>query len=139
MQYKRKMGLDYGDRRIGIAFSDLLGLIASAYEVYKNTDQDTTIKYLTNLAKQQDVDEIVLGLPLNMQGEENERTQVTREFGAKLQNYSGISVVYEDERLTSVEADELLKERRLSWEKRKELLDKVSAQLILQSYLDNKK
>ena len=133
------MGLDYGDRRIGIAFSDLLGLIASAYEVYKNTDQDTTIKYLTNLAKQQDVDEIVLGLPLNMQGEENERTQVTREFGAKLQNYSGISVVYEDERLTSVEADELLKERRLSWEKRKELLDKVSAQLILQSYLDNKK
>ena len=139
MRYGRKMGLDYGDRRIGIAFSDLLGVIASAYDVYKNVDQDSSIKYLTKLAKEKEVDEIIIGLPLNMQGEENERTLVTREFGKKLSDFSGISVVYEDERLTSVEADEILKEAGMNWEKRKELVDKVSAELILQSYLNNKK
>ena len=139
MQYKRKMGLDYGDKRIGIAFSDLLGLIASAYEVYQNNNEEETLNYLCKLAKDKDVDEIILGLPLNMEGEENPRTTITRDFGKKLQEKSGLPVIYEDERLTSVEADEMLKARKMSWEKRKEIIDKVSAELILQSYLSNKK
>jgi len=139
MQYKRKMGLDYGDRRIGIAFSDLLGMISSAYEVYQNKDETQTLNYLCKLVKEKDVDEIVLGLPLNMEGEENPRTEITRDFGKKLQEQSGVKVVYEDERLTSVEADEMLKERHMSWEKRKEIIDMVSAELILQSYLLNNK
>ena len=139
MQYKRKMGLDYGDKRIGIAFSDLLGLIASAYEVYQNNNEEETLNYLCKLAKDKDVDQIILGLPLNMEGEENPRTIITRDFGKKLQEKSGMPVIYEDERLTSVEADEMLKSRKMSWEKRKEIIDKVSAELILQSYLSNKK
>lgn len=139
MQYKRKMGLDYGDKRIGIAFSDLLGLIASAYEVYQNNNEEETLNYLCKLAKDKDVDQIILGLPLNMEGEENPRTIITRDFGKKLQEKSGLPVIYEDERLTSVEADEMLKSRKMSWEKRKEIIDKVSAELILQSYLSNKK
>ena len=139
MQYKRKMGLDYGDKRIGIAFSDLLGLIASAYEVYQNNNEEETLNYLCKLAKDKDVDQIILGLPLNMEGEENPRTIITRDFGKKLQEKSGLPVIYEDERLTSVEADEMLKSRKMSWKKRKEIIDKVSAELILQSYLSNKK
>ena len=139
MQYKRKMGLDYGDKRIGIAFSDLLGLIASAYEVYQNNNEEETLNYLCKLAKDKDVDQIILGLPLNMEGEENPRTIITRDFGKKLQEKSGLPVIYEDERLTSVEADEMLKSRKMSWEKRKEIIDKVSAELILQSYLSSKK
>lgn len=139
MQYKRKMGIDYGDKRIGIAMTDLLCMFASAFEVYQNKDMEKSVEYIAKLAHDNDVDEIVIGLPLNMQGEENERTLVTREFGEKLSNLTGLKVVYEDERLTSVEADEILIQKKIKWEKRKELIDMVSAELILQSYLNNKK
>lgn len=139
MQYRRKMGIDYGDKRIGIAFTDLLGLISSAYDVYENKNTETSLSYLSELAKEKNVDEIVIGLPLSMDGSENERTTVTKSFGEKLSNLSGIKVVYEDERLSSYEAEEILKEAKLPWEKRKQILDKVSAQVILQSYLNNKK
>ena len=139
MQYRRKMGIDYGDKRIGIAFTDLLGLISSAYDVYENKNTETSLSYLSELAKEKNVDEIVIGLPLSMDGSENERTAVTKSFGEKLSNLSGIKVVYEDERLSSYEAEEILKEAKLPWEKRKQILDKISAQVILQSYLNNKK
>ncbi len=139
MQYRRKMGIDYGDKRIGIAFTDLLGLISSAYDVYENKNTETSLSYLSELAKEKNVDEIVIGLPLSMDGSENERTAVTKSFGENLSKLSGIKVVYEDERLSSYEAEEILKEAKLPWEKRKQILDKVSAQVILQSYLNNKK
>lgn len=139
MQYRRKMGIDYGDKRIGVAFTDLLCVISTAYDVIKNESEQKSLEILTRLAKEKEVDEIIIGLPLNMQGEENERTKITREFGEKLSNYSLLPVVYEDERLTSVEAEEMLKERKLKWEKRKEVIDMISAQLILQSYLANNK
>lgn len=139
MQYRRKMGIDYGDKRIGIAFTDLLGLISSAYDVYENKNTETSLSYLSELAKEKNVDEIVIGLPLSMDGSENERTAVTKSFGEKLSKLSGVKVVYEDERLSSYEAEEILKEAKLPWEKRKQILDKVSAQVILQSYLNNKK
>lgn len=133
------MGIDYGDKRIGIAFTDLLCVTCSAYDVLKNDDKQKSLEFLAKLAKEKEVDEIIIGLPLNMQGEENERTLVTREFGEKLSNLTGLKVVYEDERLTSVEADEILIQKKIKWEKRKELIDMVSAELILQSYLNNKK
>ena len=139
MQYKRKMGIDYGDKRIGIAFSDLLGMLSSAFDVLQNESESSSLEKLSNLAKEKDVDLIVMGLPLNMQGEENERTKITRDFGSKLSSLSGIKVVYEDERLSSVEAEELLIEHKIRWEDRKKLIDKYSAQVILQSYLDNNK
>lgn len=139
MQYRRKMGIDYGDKRIGIAFSDLLCVISTAYDIIKNDDKQKTLEVLANLAKEREVDEIIIGLPLNMQGEENERTQVTREFGEKLKNLTNLEVKYEDERLSSVEAEEILKEAGLGWEERKKLIDKFAAQVILQSYLDNNK
>lgn len=139
MQYKRKMGIDYGDKRIGIAFTDLLCLTCSPFEVYQNNDREKALDYLVKLAREKDVDEIVIGLPLNMQGEENERTQVTREFGKELSERSGLPVFYEDERLSSVEADEMLIERKMKWEDRKKIIDMISAQVILQSYLNNKK
>ena len=79
---------------------------------------------------------IVLGLPLNADGTECEMTAVVKEFGAKLGEVAKVPVVYQDERYTSYEAEEYLKEARIKWEKRKELLDKISAQIILQNYLD---
>ena len=139
MNYKRKMGIDYGDVRIGIAFTDLLCTISSPYEVYKTRSEEEDLKYLADLAKKQETDEIVFGLPLNMDGTEGERAEVTRNFAGKLSEISGLPVSFVDERLTSVEAEDILISAGVRREKRKEMIDKISAQLILQSYLNRKK
>ena len=139
MTYKRKMGIDYGDKRIGIAFTDFLCTISSPYEVYKTVSEEKDLEYLCNLAKSQEADEIVFGLPLNMDGTEGERAEITRAFGEKLSQKSGLKVVYVDERLTSMEAEDILISAGVRREKRKEIIDKISAQLILQSYLNQNK
>jgi len=132
----RKMALDYGEVRIGIAFSDLLNIIANGYETYTRHGEDTDIKYICNLAKEKEVDTIILGLPMNMDGSEGERAAATRAFGDKLADASGLTIKYLDERLTSVSAERLLIEADMRREKRKQVIDKVSATIILQNYLD---
>lgn len=138
MQYNRYMGIDYGKARIGIAFSDLSGTIASAHSVIKG-QREKDVENLSNLAKSMDVKYIVIGLPLNADGTESEMSKFVQDFGKKLSEKSGLQVFYQDERYTSFEAEEYLKEAGIKWEKRKELLDKVSAQIILQNYLDERK
>ena len=132
----RKMALDYGEVRIGIAFSDMLNIIANGYETYTRRDLQTDLDYLVNLAKEKQVDTIILGLPINMDGSEGERAEATRAFGEKLQTLSGLTVKYLDERLTSASAERLLIEADMRREKRKQVIDKVSATIILQNYLD---
>ncbi len=132
----RKMALDYGEVRIGIAFSDLLNIIANAYETYTRVGEEKDIEYLTKLAKEKEVDTIVIGLPINMDGSEGERALATRAFGEKLKEFSKLNIKYLDERLTSVSAERLLIEADMRREKRKQVIDKVSATIILQNYLD---
>ncbi len=139
MQYHRKMGIDYGDKRIGIALSDALCIISSPFEVYKNIGEDDAINHIINLIKEYDVDEIAMGLPLNMDGTEGERALIHRNFGDKLSKLSNVKVVYIDERLTSAEAEDILIASGVRREKRKELIDKISAQIILQTYINNKR
>lgn len=139
MQNKRFMGLDYGKARIGIAFSDYSATIATADSIYKCRGQEEDLKYLTSYAKENDILGIVLGLPLNADGTESEMSLKVKNFGKALEDYSQIRVFYQDERYTSFEAEEYLKEAGLKWEDRKKLLDKVSAQIILQNYLDENK
>jgi putative holliday junction resolvase len=132
----RKMALDYGEVRIGIAFSDLLNIIANGYESYTRRDLQTDLKYLSQLAKDHEVDEIVMGLPINMDGTEGERVQATRVFGDQLHEASGLKISYIDERLTSVSAERLLISADVRRENRKKVIDKISATIILQNYLD---
>ncbi len=139
MQYKRFMGLDYGNSRIGIAFSDYTATIATADSIYKSRGQEEDLNYLSSYAKENDVSGIVLGLPLNADGTESEMSLKVKDFGKALEDYSQIKVFYQDERYTSFEAEEYLKEAGLKWEDRKKFLDKVSAQIILQNYLDENK
>ena len=138
MQYNRYMGIDYGKARIGIAFSDLSGTIASAHSVIKG-EGEKDVENLSKLAKSMEVKYIVIGLPLNADGTESEMSKFVQDFGKKLSEKSGLQVFYQDERYTSYEAEEYLKEAGIRWEKRKQLLDKVSAQIILQNYLDERK
>lgn len=139
MQSHRKMGIDYGDKRIGIALTDALCIISSPYEVYKNIGVEDALNHIVKLIKDFDVDEIAMGLPLNMDGTEGERAIIHREFGQKLASLSGVPVNYVDERLTSAEAEDLLIASGVRREKRKELIDKISAQIILQTFIENKK
>lgn len=136
MQYSRKMGLDYGKARIGVAFSDLSGTIASADHIYKSQGEEKDLQYFSNLIKEKFVDFVVFGLPLNADGTESEMSAYVRDVANKLQAISGVEIAFQDERYTSFEAEEYLKEAGIKWEKRKELLDKVSAQIILQNYMN---
>ncbi len=139
MQNHRKMGIDYGDKRIGIALTDPLCIISSPFEVYKNAGICDAINHICKLIKDYNVDEIAMGLPLNMDGTEGERAAIHRDFGRQLEEQSGVKVFFIDERLTSAEAEEMLISSGVRREKRKELIDKISAQIILQSYIDTKK
>ena len=139
--YKHKIALDVGDVRIGVAVSDLLGIIANPRETYwrKKGDVEADIRYFCEYAKKEDADTFVLGLPKNMDGTEGDRAIVTREFGDLLHEASGLPVVYQDERLTTVSAERMLIDADVRREKRKQVIDKVAATIILQSYLDSHK
>ena len=135
---KRKVALDVGDVRIGVAVSDMLGITANPRETYVRKDKtfEEDIAYFVNYAKIEDADAFVIGLPLNMDGTEGPRVEVTREFGDALQEASGLDIIYVDERLTTVSAENLLISADVRREKRKTVIDKVAATIILQSYLD---
>lgn len=132
----KAMGIDFGLARIGIAFSDDTKFLASPFVTYKRKEMEQDLNYFVTLINEKKVDEIVCGLPMNMQGEEQEIAKKTREFMAKLQEKIEISVQFVDERLSSVLAEEMLRETERDWKKRKEKLDSVSASIILQDYLD---
>lgn len=139
MQYKRLMGIDYGDVRIGIAFSDLLQIICSPYETYVRINENDDLQYLVNLINKQDVETVVFGLPLNMDGTEGDRAIKTREFAYKLASLVNVKIAFYDERLSSVEAEDLLINAKVKRQDRKKLIDKVAAQIILESYLNSGK
>ncbi len=134
----RKIALDIGDVRIGIASSDPMGIIAGGYESYtrKKGCLEADLQYIADYVKKQDADTIVIGLPLNMDGTEGERVMMYREFGASLAEYTAVKIVYQDERLTTVQAERMLISGGVRRDKRKKVIDKVAATIILQSYLD---
>ncbi|MBR2334253.1 MAG: Holliday junction resolvase RuvX [Clostridia bacterium] len=135
---KRKVALDVGDVRIGVAVSDILGITANPRETYvrKGKTFEDDINYFVKYAKEEDADAFVIGLPMNMDGTEGPRAEVTREFGEALKEASGLQVIYVDERLTTVSAERMLIGADVRREKRKQVIDKVAATIILQSYLD---
>ena len=132
----KTMGIDFGLARIGVALSDDTKFLASPYETYKRKGEEIDLNYFANLIKEKKVDEIVCGLPYNMQGEEQEIAQKTREFMQKLQELTKLKIEFVDERLSSSMAEEMLRETEKDWKKRKEKLDAVAACIILQDFLD---
>ena len=130
------MGIDFGLARIGIALSDDTKFLASPFETYKRKGEESDIQHLIEIIKTKNVDEIVCGLPMNMAGEEQEIAIKTRAFMEKLKELTNIAIEFVDERLSSLMAEEMLKETERDWKKRKEKLDAVAASIILQDYLD---
>ena len=136
----RVMALDVGDVRIGIAVSDLMGIIANPLETYtRKGNLDVDARYIADLAKSKEVSLLISGLPLGLKGQENEQTAKTREFIDKLKEVCDIPVEYLDERFTTLSAERVLIEGNVRRENRKKVIDKVAATIILQNYLDRKR
>lgn len=131
----RIMALDLGDTRIGIALSDALKIIANGYETYTRKKNDDDFKYIADLIKEKEVDTVVLGLPVNMDGTLGDRADKTKQFAEKLKEYFDVKIVYQDERLTTVSAERALLEADMRRDKRKQVIDMVAATIILQSYM----
>ena len=132
---KRIMGIDYGDARTGIAFSDLLCSIVGTTKVIHSRNMDKTLDAVLELLKGSDIGEIVVGLPRNMNGTEGPRAEVCKAFAEQLKEATGLPVAMWDERRTTVEAHNILSAHNYHGQKRKNTVDAVAASLILEGYL----
>ena len=130
------LGVDYGDVRTGLAVSDPLGFLASGIGTIKPGGMRNTAVAVAEEAKKQSAVLIVIGLPKNMDGSEGFRAEAVRAFAALLSEYTEIPYVFYDERLSTMEAHKFLNLTDTKGKKRKEVVDMLSAQIILQNYLD---
>lgn len=138
----RIMGLDLGSKTVGVAVSDSLLLTAQGLEIIRRKDENKlrrTLARIEELIVEYEVEEIVLGLPMNMNATEGARAELSREFKEKLERRTGLPVTLWDERLTTVAAEKAMMEAGIRREHRKEHVDKIAAALILQGYLDRRK
>lgn len=132
----RIMGLDLGDRTIGVAVSDELKWTAQALEVIRRTSPDRDLLRLAELIREHEVEEIVIGLPRNMNGTYGDRAEFSLRFADELRNKTGLPVTTYDERLSTAMAQKALLEADVSRARRKQVIDKMAAAVILQGYLD---
>ena len=135
----RIMGLDFGSKTVGVAISDSLLLTAQGVEIIRRKEENKlrqTLARIEELIVENEVEEIVLGLPKNMNATEGIRVELTNEFKEKLERRTGLPVVMWDERLTTVAADKAMMEAGIRRENRKDYVDMIAATLILQGYLD---
>lgn len=130
------MGVDFGLKRVGLAVCDVGRILATPLPVYRTKSMRNTIDRVAFLAAENGVCAVVVGLPLNLDGTESVQSGRVRAFARNLEKVSGLPVELIDERLTTVEADELLAEAGVKRDKRAELIDSMSATVILQSYID---
>ena len=139
MLNKRILGVDFGDTRTGVAMSDISGFLASGVGTVKSTSFLKTAEEVAKIAKEKDVGLIVLGHPINMNGTLGPRSEKAQAFGKQLEELTSIPVVLFDERLSTANAHTMLNITNTRGQKRKNIIDEMSACLILQSYLDSKK
>lgn len=137
----RIMGLDFGSKTVGVAVSDSLLLTAQGLEIIRRNEENKlrrTLARIEELIEEYEVEEIVLGMPKNMNATEGLRVELTLEFKEKLERRTGLPVRTWDERLTTVAADKAMMEAGVRRENRKDYVDMIAAVLILQGYLDRR-
>ena len=132
----RILAVDYGTVRIGLALSDPSGFLAQSLEVLRRRSDPEAIVDIVRIAKDREVLEIVVGLPLNMNGSAGDKAEICRQFAKELEEESGLPVHLFDERLTTVAAQKTLIAQDVRRSKRKQVVDAVAATVLLQTYLD---
>jgi putative Holliday junction resolvase len=133
----RILALDLGKKRIGMAISDPLGITAQGLPNLNRINKRTDLAELARLAREREVGLILMGNPINMRGSEGRQSHWAREFAQAIEERIGLPVKFWDERLTSVEAGRVLRSSGISIEKRAAAVDRLSAVILLQSYLDS--
>jgi putative Holliday junction resolvase len=137
--FMKIMAVDYGDARTGVAFSDISGRIAGETLVLESWNYEKLISRLCALAAEKKAEKIIIGLPLNMDGSEGIRAEKSRSLASELTQKTGLEVILQDERRTTVDAHRILTEVGKFGKKRKDSVDAVAASLILETYLNKKK
>lgn len=137
-QKPRIIGLDIGDRRIGVAISDPLGITAAGLETIDRKNMLTDVSAVKQIAERHGAVEIVIGFPQNMDGSVGEQAEKVKSFGRKLARATGLPIVYEDERLTTISAIRTLTLQGVKTGHNKGLVDMQAAAIILQKFLDRK-
>ncbi len=139
MHERRVMGLDVGARRIGVALSDADGTLATPLTTIRATPREYALEQLRRLAAEHSVVELVVGLPLTLRGEVGPQATIVQAFAVELEAALKLPVAFFDERLTSVAAEQLLRDLGVKPAKRKEQIDQVAAGIILQDFLDHRR
>jgi putative holliday junction resolvase len=137
MKFGRRLGLDIGLKHTGVALSDELGMIASALTVVDASQKKDWLQKILKIIEENEVIEIVVGLPLNQYGEWGKDAERIGQYMVALREKTTLPVIEWDERFTTVQAERMLIEADLSRKRRKQVIDKVAAVIILQSYLDS--
>lgn len=132
----RALGLDVGTKTVGLALSDELGWTAQGLKTLRRTKLKEDVAHIAALCEARGVTQIIAGLPLNMDASEGPRAQATRSFASALEKATGLPVTFWDERLTTVAANRTLLEADVSRARRREVVDQLAAQLILQGWMD---
>ena len=132
----RNMGLDVGDKRIGIALSDPSGILASPLTIINRDDDATVLDDIIEIAREKEVARIIVGLPRSMNGNTGKQAEKVEYFVQKLRSHTEIPIELRDERLSTVSAGRLMQEAKTKKSKDKARLDAIAAAIILQSYLD---
>ena len=132
----RILGIDYGTVRIGLAVSDPDRKLAFPLATYERTNRDRDAGYFRKVIEEEEIGQLLIGLPIHLDGRESQKSAEARQFGKWLQEISGLPVAFYDERFTSVEAEAALWSAGLTHKRRKNRRDRVAAQMILQAYLE---
>jgi putative Holliday junction resolvase len=138
MQGTRILALDHGTKRIGIALSDELGWTAQPLETYQRRTLEADLRHIDRLVRDHEVAEIVIGLPLRLNGEPGPAAQSVQEFVAQLEQVVKVPIITWDERMTTRSAEDLLIAADMSRKKRKGVVDRIAASILLQSYLERR-
>jgi putative holliday junction resolvase len=137
MSHGRVLALDLGKRRIGLALSDELGITAQGLETLERSNIREDLARLAQLASEKNVALILVGNPLHMSGREGRQAEYARDFAERLQAATGLPIEFRDERLTTVEAQRVLRQSGISIQKRAKAVDRLAAVILLESYLDS--
>jgi len=134
------LSIDYGEKRVGVAKSDSLGITVQGLETIKyNGDDKILLKRLDEIIEMYHVDTLVVGLPISLNGTENQRAEITRKFIHKLKcKYNKLEIKEVDERLTTVAAHRTMNELDINKKKKKDLVDTIAAEYILETYMNTK-
>lgn len=135
-ELSRLLAIDYGEKRIGLALSDAMRMFAKPYDTIANVSFENTLQKLNEVIKEQHVGTVIVGIPWGVEGNETEKTKETMAFLELLKQQLSVPVIGADERYTTSEANQILKEMGYDWKKARKVIDSVAACMILKGYLE---